>query len=144
MAKKKKKKKGMKKRVTEKSGSRKPEPPSDKEFTEAIQLSCEAQEALGKKILKAQKFIVSRPGDWGPHRHREPTQQQVAALSAAIDTASAATTLCASLHPQGCPPHLQHLTLALDEAHMLLCEAQRYAHRSFRGDPPQVRNRGRY
>ena len=133
-----------KKTTKKKTQTRQPKPPTDKEFTEAIRLSCEAQEALGKKILKAQKAIASRPGDWGPHRHREPTQQQVSALSAAIDTASAATLLCASLHPQGCPPHLQRLTSALDEAHSLLCEAQRYAHRSFRGDPPQVRNGRRF
>jgi len=109
-----------------------------------IRLSCDATTALGEKIIRAQKLIGPDPSRRGLHRHREPTREQEAALSAAIDTAVAATQLCSSLHPQGCPPQLQQLTSALDEAVSLLYECQRFSYRRFRGEPPQSRNRRSY
>ena len=134
----------MKKKTIRKKTTRKKKnpPPTPEDFVEHLRLSSEATTALAEKIRKSQKMMG--PSKSVPHRHREPTQEQITALAAAIDAAAAATELCASLHPQGCPPNLQFLTAHLDEACMLLHEAQRYSWRRFKGEPPGTGRKKRY
>jgi len=60
-----------------------------------------------------------------PHRHRETPSERQHALDLSLVTAEAALCLCASLHPQGCPPRLHRSSALIDEAVRLLADARR-------------------
>ena len=109
---------------------------SPPKYDEAIAASVKATEELARRVRRSTPSVG--PSSHG-HRHREPTQVQLAALDAALDTADAALQLCASLHPQGCPPQLQCVSSLLDEAVASLGDARRYVQYRFRGEAPRTR-----
>jgi len=128
----------MKKKKKKKKPQKPPTPPEPADYTQAIVTASAAIELLAKKIAKYEAAQPSRSHFKFPSGHREPTPEQIYALEAALDVAVSAAHLCASMHPQGCPPGLQMVSEAIDEGLRNLSEALRYTRQRFIANRPDA------
>ena len=133
-----------KKKTKKKTKKKKPAKPAHEAFDKAIRAADEALVALSELTGPYnfdESLERSRTFPRRAHLHREPSQEEMAVLSGALRLIESSLRYCATLHPQGCPPQLQHVSAALDESHQLISDSMHYVETRFRSRAPEPRRR---